>query len=429
MSGRGLALLPALVLALSAVASAAPAQSGGALPNGGQYVLRPDPSAPTASLALWFHAPSDGYADPAPGIAQLAAAACAAVRPAGGTSLSQQVNALGGRLTFGGEADMIMVDVSVPAGAARRALAALTAAYFTPKVDDDAYRLALRDTAVRAVERNYATGPALTDLLMREMFASGPAHVPALPGSAGAIARIPMDRVAAFAATAFRSGNAFLALAGNVDAADLDAIADGDAAASQATPFDDTSTLAPAGGEATVDGQEAAIVLGFAGPPITDRRAATALDFIAGYLFDPDTGLASKEFDGTDTVLGGHFLTLRHPGVTVVTISGGDLDAAKAKVLAALDGMRRPLPGAAFAAARRAFAYRSATGWSQPPGLADDLAWYALQGDAAYAPGDATGVYAAAIESLDPAYVAQIARTYLAKPSVVRVVAREGAAS
>ena len=427
MPFRSLVLAAALLAALGASAFAAPLQQNGTFARGGSYVLRPDPGSSIASIALWFRAPGYGYGAPTPGIGQLAAASCAAVRLAGGKSLVEQIRALGGRLAFGGDADMITIDVTVPAGSARRALAALTAAYFAPKVDDDAYKLALRDTAVRGVERRYATGSTVTDLLLENLFASGPAHVPALPGSADAIASISREDVAAFAALAFRSNNAYVAIAGNVEPSIADAVTDGDASVPPA-PFAGTSRLAPAGASATADGLEAAIGMGFAGPPITDRRAATALDFIAGYLFGDD-GTVAKALSSTKARVDGSFLTLRDSGVTVVSITGGDLAAGSAAVRSAVDAMRTPLSADAFASARRAFAYRSARNWSIPDALVDDLAWYALKGDAAYAPGDASGTYARTVASLDPAYVALIARTYLQRPTVLDVVVPKGSAS
>lgn len=428
MTRRVLALALTFGMAFGGVATAAPPQQNGVLPHGGNYVLRPDAGASEAAIALWYRVPSDGYDGATPGIAQLATAACAAVRLSGGKSLAELVRSLGGRLVFGAEPDMTSIDVIVPAGGARRALAAVTEAYFSPNPDDAAYKLALRDTAVRGVERRYSPEFAMHDAMFAQMFASGPARVAPLPGTADAYSAIPLDAVAAFAKRAFVSSNAFLSLAGNLDASVLDAVAGGSAGA-LATGIGLDSRLGPAGTTATVDGAAAALGLGFAGPPISDARAATAMDFIADYLFDPDSGVVSRELRSSKALVVGHFLTLRDPGVTVVDLSGGDLDAASVKVRAAIDALATPLDAATFAAARSAFAYRSANDGSVPAGVADELAWYAVQGNAAYAPGDASGTYAAQIASLDPQFVAAIARRYLQNPTVIHMVAEKEAGS
>jgi len=419
----------ALTLGLSCgIAAAAPAQHSGMLPHGGAYVIRPDGSAAVASIALWFRAPSDGYDGATPGIAQLAAATCAAARLSGGKSLADLVRSLGGRLVLGGEPDMATVDAIVPAGSARRALAALTSAYFAPTLDAAGYALALRDSAVRGVERRYSADLAMHDAVLAQMLASGPAHAPVLPGTADAYSAIPLASVAAFAKRAFASPNAFLALAGNVDASMLDAVTDGDPNA-QATAAPIDSLLGPAGTTAIVPAAVAGLAYGYAGPPIRDERAATALDFISDYLFDPDSGVVSLRLRETAANVTGHFLTFHDPGLTVVGISGGDLELAGTQVRAAIAGMTSPLDAATFAAARRAFAYRTARSASSPSGLADGLAWYALQGDAPYAPGDASGTYARAVASLDPAYVASIARRYLQTPTVVHLTVEKGSRS
>ncbi|MDQ2991609.1 MAG: hypothetical protein M3R30_02160 [Candidatus Eremiobacteraeota bacterium] len=428
MKLRALASMLTLAVACGGFAMAAPPQQNGALPHGGSYILRPDPSASTAAIALWFRVPSNGYDGASPGVAQLAAASCAAVRLSGGKSLADLVRSLGGRLVLGGEPDMTSIDVTVPAGSARRAIAALTAAYFAPNVDDASYSLGLRDSAVRGVERRYSAELALHDAMLAQMFVAGPAHVSPLPGSADVFAAIPISTVGAFAKRAFVSPNAVLSLTGSVDASLLDAVTDGDASASaSAAPLD--SRLGPSGTTTSVTGAVAGIAIGFVGPPIRDERASTALDFINDYLFAADRGVVTRRLADTKASVSGHFLTYHDPGVTIVSLSGGDLDASALSVRAAIAAMSTPLDAATFAAARRAFAYRSARNASTPGGLADDLAWYAVQGDASYAPGDISGTYARTLESLDPQFVADVARRYLRVPTVVHLVAEKGSAS
>ncbi len=428
MVRRSLLFALALAMASSGFAYAGPEQQTGQLAHGGTYVLRPDPASSQAAFALWFRAPGSGYDGATPGLAQLALAACAAAPLAGGKSLIEQIRALGGTLAFGGESDMSTVDVSVPVGSARRALAALTAAYFAPHLNDDAYKLALRDTAVRGVERGYSADVVLQDAVMGAMFRTGPIRDVRLPGSVAALSGITTTAISAYAGLAFRSTNAYLALAGNVDASMLGAITDGDATtAPLGAPID--SSLATAGTTTDVPGTSAGIGIGFAGAPISDQRSATALDFIADYLFNSANGVVGTATAASKADVSGRFITLHDPGVTFVTITGGDLDTAQAAVLSAVATMQAPLSAATFATAKRGFVYRSARNSSYPVGMVDDLAWYALQGAPEYAPGYAGGTYAKTIASLDPSFVASVARRYLVQPTVVRLIVEKGTPS
>ena len=54
--------------------------------------------------------------------------------------------------------------------------------------------------------------------------------------------------------------------------------------------------------------------------------------------------------------------------------------------------------------------------------MADNLGWYAMQGNGPYAPGDSSGTYAQNVDSLDPSYVADVVKKYLHDPTVVELV-------
>jgi predicted Zn-dependent peptidase len=406
----------------SAASESAQQQQAGALPRGGTYVLRPDASVGAAAVSLWFRAPGAGYDNATPGISRLAATAAAAAPLASGKSLVALVHSLGGDLNISVYPDIVSVDAFVPAPSVRRVVAAMTAAYFAPSIDDASVKTAQRDTAVLAVQQRYTSGLALHDLLFERLFAAGPAHYPPIPTSVAEITRLTPADIGAFAKRAFRSSNAVLALAGNVDASSLDAVTDGGGAASMDSPID--STLASSRGDSTVTGSVDGLGLAWVGPPIADEKAATALDFVADYLFREETGVVSRALAAgkDDAYVNGQFITLHDPGVLVVTVGGDAAKSAKQRVLDELAKLETPMDARAFAAAREAFLYHLASDTQTPLEQADNLGWYAAEGNPSYAPGDAAGSYVAKARDLDPAYVAGIVRRYLKNPATVTLV-------
>lgn len=392
----------------------------GSLPHGGAYVMAADAQSGTAAVDLWFRAPGAGYDLASPGIARLAATAAAAGKLQGGKSLVEFVRSVGGRFSLAVYPDMLGVSVVVPATQARRAVAVLTAAYFAPEIDADAVKAAQRDAAVVAVEQRYSPDAALHNLLFSAVFPSGAAHVAPVPENAQQITAIAPNDITAYAKRAFRSSNAILSLAGNVDEALLAAVTDGSQGA-MPPPIDST-----VGAATTVNAQGAVNGIGFAyvGPPIADERAATAMDFIADYLFRDGSGVVTRALAHDDeTYAAGQFITLHNPGVLVVTIGGKNLSAARTAVRLALEAMQQPLDPALFSAAREAFLYHLATDTASPAEEADNLGWYAVEGNAGYAPGLTGGSYVRAARALDPTYVASIAQKYLAHPTIVQLSA------
>lgn len=421
---RGLSILCGSVLSLACVlpASAAmPAQSTGTLPHGGTYIVQSDPSVSQAVVELWFRAPSSGYDDATPGIAQLAAAACAASPLAGGQSLFALAQSTGGQLNVSVYADLVQISEAGPPTSARRVVAAMTAAYFAAAPDDAALQAARRDAAVMAIERQFTPRLAILDAIFSQLFAAGPAHTaPVILGASGETP-VSLGSVTSFAARAFRSANAFLVLAGNVDTGITSAVTDGSGAGSADAPFD--SQLARSPQDVSMVGSVAATALAWTGPGIADEKAATAMDFINDYLFRGGTGTLSNAV--ADTVASGEitgtFITLHAPGVMVVTIDGDDTAAARARVLAAIAAMEKPLDPVTFARAQAAFEYHIAGDAQTPLETAGDLGWYAAEGNAPYAPAGSNEHYVQIARSLDPSYVAQIAQRYLqSDPLVVR---------
>ncbi|HZV76130.1 MAG TPA: insulinase family protein [Candidatus Babeliales bacterium] len=415
-------LAASLFFAASAATEAMPQQTG-SLPRGGSYVLDPDPTVGAAAIGLWFRAPGAGYDDQTPGISNIAATAAAVAPLASGKSLYALVHSVGGDLNIEVYPDIVGIGAVVPASATRRVVAALTAAYFAPAIDEESVKTAQKNAAVLGVQQRYESDATLHDLLFRQIFASGPAHYPPLPTSVAQLTSVSTAQVSAFAKRAFRAENAVLTLTGNVDASSIEAVTDGDGRGSMDAPYD--STLAQTPKSTTTSGAIDGLGLAWIGPPISDEKASTALDFIADYLFRDETGVVTKALDASkvDAVVVGQFITLHDPGVMVVTIGGDRQKDAKQRVLAALEAMQQPMDRATFEAAREAFLYHVAADTQTPQERADNLGWYSVEGNLEYAPGIVNGSYERAARDLDPQYVADIVRRYLRQPVVVDLTA------
>lgn len=390
--------------------------------SGASYVVRPDASVPTAAIELWFRTPSTGYGALQPGIARVALASIAASQASGrNTTLAQLINRVGGHLAFSVYPDMTSVGVSVPAARAGEVLRAMTSAYFTPVLTPDGFKLGVRDTVVAGQVVRYEIDRRLHDELFARLFASGPAHYAPVPYDVAAINRIGYDDARRFAQRGFRAGNAVISIVGNVDANVLSEVAHAGASSAMDGAID--SQRAPAAAASAVKAEVSGVGVAYAGPPITDARAATALDFVADYLFHPETGVVgSAPRTSSDDYLNGQFVTLHDPGVMLVTFSGKNAASLRDRTFDAINALRSPLDAKVFARARAAFEYHALADVQTPLTMADNLGWYAMQGNGQYAPGDSSGTYAQNVESLDPAYVAAIVKKYLHDPTVVELV-------
>lgn len=411
-----LAAALALVLAPLRV-TAADVPSSGPLPHGGRYVLYRDPTVASAAIDLWFRAPGAGYDNATPGMARLAATAAAAGTLESGKSLVAFVHGLGGTLTINVYPDIVGISVVVPSRDARRAIAAVSAAYFSPRIDESALQAAQKDEAVLAVARRYSSDDILHDALFAQLFSAGPAHYPPLPNTVARIAQVPLAAVVSFAQRAFRSANATMSLAGNVGTNALAGVTAGSPGAPDA-PIG--STLVRRTEDREITGAVAGIGLAWTGPRIADERAATAMDFIADYLFRRRTGVVSKELS-PHTYVSGQFITLHDPGVMLVTIGGADAVRAKSLVFEALKKLAAPLAPAAFASAQAAFIYHLGADTQLPVEQADNLGWYAAEGNPSYAPSDPSSTYWKSARELDAAFVAATVNKYLLHPVVVRL--------
>jgi predicted Zn-dependent peptidase len=408
MISRALSAFAALALVLAPLVSSATS-----------YEFYKDASVAQAAIDLWFRAPGAGYDDATPGISRLSATAAAAAKLESGSTLAEFIRRVGGRLTINVYPDLVGVSVTVPAPVARRTVAALSAAYFAPAIDDAALKTAQRDVAMLAISRKYLSDDLLHDALFAKLFESGAAHFAPLPDSVPLMARISLADVQAFARRAFRSANATMTLAGNVDESLTLAVTAG-AAGTIDAPISSGTANSPTA-SSTLSANVTGVGLAWTGPPIADERAATAMDFVADYLFRDGTGVIPKAFVLGDTYVSGQFITLHNPGVMLVTIGGSGADAARTRVTGEIDTLTRPLDAAAFAAAREAFLYHLAADTQLPVQQADNLGWYAAEGNAAYAPSDARSTYWEVARSLDPQFVASVVRRYLTKPVVVQL--------
>jgi predicted Zn-dependent peptidase len=415
---RAALLGAALVLSSIGAGGDAGAPANGSLPGGGTYLIRPGGGADVAAVALWYRAPAGGFGtDAVPALGRLAASAVAASRPVTGTSLSQFARQIGGRLTINAYPESIAVSLVVPAARASDAVQALTRSYFAPVMTDLGLTLARRSVVEDGAIRSFDSGAVITDAIYATLFASGPAKIPPF-GTSSSYANVPIDVVRAFAERAFRPGNALLIVTGAVDSSVVTAALPGreDAPPNAETPAPET--LAGVRGPVQARGVEAGFGLGWAGPPISDEREATAFDFIADYLFYPDTGVVQKAVRNTGSSVVGTFVTYHNPGVFLLTASGGDQAAVHAAVDAGLLAIRHPLDAAAFAAARHQFIYHILSDDETASALADTYGWYSVEGNPGYAPGEggAAGRYLAAANALTPEFVAATAAKYLDRP-------------
>jgi len=416
-AGRVAAVALAAVFLFGAALS--PSATMKKLPSGVTSIVRPLSGAPVAAIELWFRAPSIGFeGTPKPGIANLAALTVAASEPLTGTPLASLVAEIGGRFSVNTYPETIEVSALVPSSEAARVLRTMTGVYFTPVLSDDGRSKALAevrtDTRLRDITQPSET---LREALFAALFKSGPDHYS--PVDSSGVASLKLEDLQTFAARAFRASNATIVLTGAVDEQLTEAAVAGRADPGAPEPAVDFSSIVSQAPQNVVrDGPVPGFGYAWAGPPIKDERAATALDFVADYLFDPDSGVVSRQLDDVDASIDAQYVTYYDPGVFYVEATGGQATAARAKIEAALAQMRKPLDRQTFEAARRLFEYHVMSDVATPLSLADNFGWYALEGNAAYAPGadlDA-GQYISSIRALTPELVAETVTKYI-KPS------------
>ena len=393
------------------------------LERGGTAIVRPSQGAPVAAIELWYRAPSTGFgAKPQTAIARLAAQAVAASKPILGDSLGKMVDDAGGRLAITVYTDSIEISALVPARSARAIVKSMTTAYFAPVTTEDGFASAQRDVAQEALFSPFDLETVVRDAVFAQLFTDGPQHYPTV-GDPKGLTAIDYAAVRTFATRAFRSANATLVVSGAVEASVT-------SAAVAVRPSD--VLVAEPSAPAQIAAVPAPVTkpfvrqsggYGWLGPAIDAQREATAMDFIADYLFRSDSGYVAKSVANVspDAVLVGQFITLHDPGVMFVAYSGPNTQSIKSLVDAGFATIRTPLPAADFKAALAAFQYHLLSDLQTPVQLADNFGWYSVEGAPAYAPGvdGESGSYFSAVKSLTPAFVAAVAQKYLGKPPAV----------
>jgi predicted Zn-dependent peptidase len=394
----------------------------GHLAAGGEYIVRPALGAPVAAIELWYRAPATGFgAKPVPSVARLAAQVVASSKPIVGDTLGKQIADVGGRLGITVYSDSISISAVVPAQAARDIVKAMTTAYFAPVITDDGYRGAVRDVQQEALLESFNPESVARDAVFEALFATGPQHFPAV-GNPRDVPAISENDVRAFATRAFRSQNAVLVVSGAVDPSVQSAAVAGRPGDFAPEMPANPEIAAGAPNTVTKDFDEPSGGYGWTGPPIASEREATAMDFIADYLFRPDAGTVSRSVSEAypDALVSGQFITLRDPGVMFIVYSGKNTEGIRAKVDEGLAAIRKPLDAKSFAAALDAFKYHLMSDLQTPTEMADNFGWYSVEGNPEYAPGAGGegGAYFKAAATLTPDFVAATAQKYLGKAPV-----------
>jgi predicted Zn-dependent peptidase len=420
-------------LILSATPLGATPAPDGVLPNlgsnvtvqrlaaGGTAIVSPFVGAPVAAVELWYRAPSTGFGPkPVPSVARLAAQVVAASKPLVGESLGKVVNELGGRLTITVYSDSIAIAAIVPASGASSVVKAMTTSFFAPVVTDDGFGVAQRDVEQEALFGGFDPETVVRDAVFGDLFSEGPQHYPAL-GDPKDVSAIGIGDVRSFATRAFRAQNATLVISGVVDATIVASAVSGRSDGDAAPEAPSTPTLAT-GAPVPVSKPfvQPTAGYGWVGPAIADEREATAMDFIADYLFRSDDGYVAKAVAKTypDAFLVGNFITLHDPGVMFVAYSGKDMSSLKTLVDDGFARVRKPLDARDFSVALAQFEYHIRSDLQTPTQVADNYGWYAVEGAADYAPGanGERGAYFTYANGLTPDFVASVAQKYLGTP-------------
>ncbi len=393
----------------------------GALPQGGHYVLTAPSSMPLTALELWYRVPSIGYG-PAihPSLGRLAAQSAAASSAAQGLSLGEYVASIGGTLSIDVFPDSVAITALVPSPEADATLRLLTGSYFSPHITDAGLHRAKLDMTTEAMYERFDPSVALRNALFAGLFVAGPEHYATL--DAHDVAALDLPTVQAFAERAFRPQHASLVVTGATAPSLLTAIMP--SATITNTTFSEQDELAALqstpGSVSTprfVPFSQPGGGLAWLGPDIDDELSATAMDFIADYLFHPIDGKVTRQLATAlpDVTLNGQFITLQKPGIFLVGVSGPGSGAALHQIRQQIQALTKPLPPDVFLQARRAFSYHIQSELQTPTGLAASFGWYATEGSPGYAPGaqGADSQYDHDIAALSARKVAEVAQTFL----------------
>lgn len=423
---------------LVAASCAVPAQAGPlqlapgetVLPDGLLTQVRHATGSGAVAIEVWIRCPADGWTSSQPGIARLTALAAIGVK-SDGSSLRDVVQQRGGQVAISVFQTATEIAVLAPAPESAALQDELVRRVFHPALDAAAIADARTRLAEEQAAASESTSETLRDEVFAALFSSGPLHDSTF-GDASTLQKLTLADVRSFTARAYVSANAAVVSLGNADTAALSAhlsasappaapssaIPASQAASAPAQPISIASTLVDVPGTA----------LAWTGPPISDQRAATAMDFLSDYLADEHAGLFARAATATsrDATLAGQFVTLENPGIFFVSASGANVDPntmQKALRDAMAPVLSGPLPRDRFAAAIAAYETRLLRQMDSPQGLADNYGWYFAQNAPAYAPSatdaNLSGPYFANAASLTAEYVHEVARRYLGVSPIV----------
>lgn len=410
-----------------------PQTVGTQLASGLTVVARKSGAAPLAALEFWVRCPANGYDGMQPGIARLAAFALADHKPPVGPSLRDAVRAAGGRLGISVYPEATQFSVVAPAYDMSNLLSALLGAVLHPAIDQASFESGRTRLAAVQVAAEEGVDQVLRDALFAQLFSAGPLH-DSTYGNPISLRAMTLNAVAGFTTTAYVPGNEIVVVTGAIDPASVSqrvaqfGMPSGSRVPAMPASPQNQQAAAPRALHPLATGVTG-IALGWTGPPISDERAATAMDFWSDYLTDPDSGVLVRAVRTADdgAAFSGQFITLRNPGVFFVAVSGQRLDTtAMAGVLraAVANSVGHRMSDAQFVQARDAFVTHLLRTMQTDEALADNYGWYFAQGALSYSPSatgpDLSGDYFARVASLTPDYVLSVAKRYLmAAPSVV----------
>jgi len=435
------AALIALALAGSADASRASAPSAArvlapgesVLQDGLTLVVRRATLSPTAALQVWIVCPSSGYSTPKPGLARLTALGIVASK-VNGVSLREAVRAAGGELMVSVFPSSTEIAVLAPAGEVDALADTLLARVLHPVIDEAGFREAkLRLAEQQQIALNSAD-VVLRDGIFGNLFVDGPFHVSTY-GTPNDLRSLTLVDTQGFTALAYVPDNEIVvAVGGGLDEAAMSE------RVGRAAPIPVSATTMPRSTEGKIssgpvpvgNADDAGVALGWFGPPATDKRTSTAMDFLSDYLTRPDSGVVARAVKASDptATFSGQFITLRDTGVFYMTVTGGThTSAAMAEIMRAavkplLDA---PMSRRDFARAIEMFRTHTLRDAQTPQQLADNYGWYFAQGNTSYAPSvtslDLRGDYYAQVAALTPRAIYDAARTYLGSTPVTATVA------
>lgn len=433
MQWRGVFAALFFALACGQGVARATAATTAQLSDGLTVVTRSEALFPTVAFQIWIRCPADGYAGSQPGIARLTALSLLEQKT-GDDTLRDAVRHAGGQLGVSVYHEGTEIALLAPSYIAAQLADALLHAVLHPNVDRTAYLAARQRLAAQQVAALEVPDQILRDSLFAQMFADGPLHDPTY-GTPRMLAASTLADVNTFLRQAYVPADEIVVAVGKVDSADFERRIRALAPAPRPPSTMPNSAVAPP--RATpliVEVAQAAapgVALGWVGPPVSDERAATAMDFLSDYLTHPDAGVVAQSVLQLEpgASFAGQFITMRDPGVFFISVSGHNVDpdaaltAVRTRLARALSG-RLSQPD--FTQALRAFQSRLLRDTQTSQQVADNYGWYFMQGAPAYSPSfsqdAASGAYFEQLRTLTPGYVYDIARRYLSAPPAVVVV-------